>query len=134
LFLLVYPIRVGSDRVQIGSGLIWFGLFRVQVYIGSIRVQVSSGSIRIMSNFGSIQFITVSDRFGFGSVQFQISVRNRLISFSCRFRSNFGSFGSGHFCQVYERVVKQILIKLILFNVQRYYTIFITNFNYLKNK
>ena len=66
----------------------------IRVYIESIRVRVSSGLIRVMSDFGSIWVIIVSDRFGFRSVQFQILGRNQFNSFSCRFGSGFGLFGS----------------------------------------
>ena len=65
IFSLAYHTNF---RVQIGSGLIRFGSFRVRVYIGSIRVRVSSDLIRIISNLGSIRVITVSCRFGFGLV------------------------------------------------------------------
>ena len=95
-FYLIILFGYKSVRVQIGSGLIRFGSFRVRVYIGSIKIRVSSGSIRVMSDFGSIRVITVSDRFDFGSVQFRILGRNRFNSFSCR----FGSFGSGYSVRV----------------------------------
>ena len=42
----------------------------------------------------------VSDRFGFGSVQFRISGQNRFNFFSRRFGSGFGSFGSGQLDRV----------------------------------
>jgi len=47
------------------------------MYIGSIRVPVGSDPIRVISNFGSIRAIIISGRFGFGTVQFRISGRNR---------------------------------------------------------
>ena len=100
MFLFVYSIRVGSIRVQIGSGLIRFGSFRVRVCIGSLRVRVRSDSIQIISDFGLIRVISVLGRFGFGSFQFRISGRNRFNSFSCRFGSGLGSFGSGRSVQV----------------------------------
>ena len=77
MFLVVYPIRVGSVRVQISSGLIRFGSFRVRVYIGSIRVRVSSESIRAISNFGSLQFRvgSILGRFDFG---FQVEIGSTL--------------------------------------------------------
>ena len=133
MFLVVYSIRHRSARVQIGSGLIRFGLFWVRVYIGSIRVQVGLDSTQVISNFGSIWVITVSDQFGFGSVQFRISGQNRFNSFSCWFGSGFELFGSSHFCQVYVPItfgfldlpltildslfcLQQILQKLFVFN------------------
>ena len=72
---------------------------------GSTSVNKSSGQFGFdlgQVEFGSIRVITVLDRFGFGSVQFQISGRNRFNSFSCRFGSSFGSFDLGHFFQVYK--------------------------------
>ena len=77
MFLLVYPIRVGSVQVQIGSGLIWFESFRVWVYIGSIRVQVSSDLIWVISNFKSLQFWvgSVLGQFNFG---FRVEIGSNL--------------------------------------------------------
>jgi len=84
VILVIYPIKfvfsclpiwVGLIRVQIGSGLIRFGSFRVRVYIGSIRVQISSNSIRVIEDFGSIRFITVSGRFNF---EFQVKIGSTL--------------------------------------------------------
>ena len=53
MFLVVYPIWVGSIRVHIGSGLIRFVSFRVRVYIESIRVRVSSDGGPSLSTFSS---------------------------------------------------------------------------------
>ena len=97
--LVVYPIKFVfscvSYLVWISLGTNRFEFNSVQVYIGSIRVRVNLDLIRVISDFGSIGVITVSDRFSFGSVQFQILGRNRFNSFSCRFGSDFGLFSSG---------------------------------------
>ena len=66
-----------SVRVQIVSGLIRFGSFRVRVYIGLIRVRVSSDSVRVSSDFGSLQFCfgSVLGRFNFG---FRVEIGSTL--------------------------------------------------------
>jgi len=61
----------------------------------SIRARISSDSIRVISDLGSIRVITVSGRFGFGSVSFRISDQHQFNPFSCRYGSGFGSFGFG---------------------------------------
>ena len=88
----------------IGSDTSRFGFNLVQVISGSglHRVNKNSGQFGFDSGHVEFRVIAVSDRFGFGSVQFWISGRNRFNSFSCRFGlgsdRSVGSFGSGHFC------------------------------------
>ena len=84
--------RVSSDSVQFISGY------------GSNRANKISGHFgfdSVISDFKLIRIITVSCWFGFGSVQFRISGRNRFNSFSRRFGSGFGPPRSGYFCLVH---------------------------------
>ena len=104
VILVIYPIKFififlsYSGWIDSCTNRLEFNL--VRVYIGSIRVRVSSDLIRVISNFGLIWVITVSGRFGFGSVQFRILGQNRLNSFSYQFGSDFRLFSPGHSVRV----------------------------------
>jgi len=109
VILVVYPIKFIFNCLfysgWIDSGTNRFRFYSVRVILGSSlhrvnKIRASSDSIRVISNFRSIRVITVWGRFGFGSVQFRISDRNRSNSFSCRFGSGFGLFGSGRSIRV----------------------------------
>ena len=71
----------GAYRIKGSSGR--FGSFRVTGHIGLIRFRVGSDLVRVISNFGLNRIIMVLDRFGFGSVQFRFSSRNRFNFFIC---------------------------------------------------
>ena len=104
--LIVYPMKFVFNCLSysgwISSGTNRFGFNSVWVISDSDLHRVNKSSSQFGFDSGHIGFwvITVSGRFGFGSVQFRISDRNWFNSFSRRFGSDFELFGSGRLVRV----------------------------------
>jgi len=109
VILVVYTIKFIFSCLSywgwIGLGTNWFGfnLIRVISDLGLHRVNKSSDQFRFDSDH--IGFWVNSGHYNFGSLRFWVGSISDFGSksvqlFSCRFKSGFGSFGSGHFCQV----------------------------------
>ena len=106
MFLIVYPIQV-----QISSGTNRFGFNSVRVISSSDLHRVNKSSDQFGFNSGHVGFRVNSGHYSFGSVQFWVdsisdfgskSIQLFLMLVRVWFRVVlFGSFGSGHFCQVY---------------------------------